>query len=262
MLQETLKNTRHGSPLGNERGGFCIVTVEHPSPGSVIMPKIIYKRNDIIGECIYLKDVEPYIPPSGKPMRKALFQCQKCEDKNEFIATINHVKSLRKKSCGCLINGEWNKTHGLSKHPLFDSWSTMKARCYNKNKESYHRYGGRGIVVCDEWLHDFKAYYDYVMNLPNAMAYGLTLDREDNDKDYEPNNMRWVTHHIQTANRGINKNNTSGYIGIGKQNGGWQARISVNNNAVRLGLFKTIDDAINARNKYIIDNNLTEYKLQ
>ena len=77
-------------------------------------------------------------------------------------------------------------------------WYSMVARCTNPNHKDYRWYGARGITVCPEWMESFDAYYAYVGDAP---APGLTLDRIDNDGNYEPGNVRWATKLEQTRNR-------------------------------------------------------------
>lgn len=82
---------------------------------------------------------------------------------------------------------------------LYHIWEKMKTRCYNRNSCNYHSYGGRGIKVCDEWVHNFSAFQEW------ALSHGyndtLQIDRIDNDGDYEPSNCRWVTHKKNNNNR-------------------------------------------------------------
>lgn len=88
----------------------------------------------------------------------------------------------------------------LSETRLYHTWEGMKTRCYNKNACNYHNYGGRGIKVCDEWLHNFKAFQEWALS--HGYDNTLRIDRIDNDKDYEPSNCRWVTNKENNNNRG------------------------------------------------------------
>lgn len=74
----------------------------------------------------------------------------------------------------------------------------MRRRCHNENEQNYHRYGGRGIVVCREWIY-YSKFKDWAMN--NGYDDNLEIDRIDNDKNYYPNNCRWVTHRENSRNR-------------------------------------------------------------
>ena len=82
----------------------------------------------------------------------------------------------------------------------------MKHRCSNSNNVAYKYYGGRGIEVYNEWKDDFKAFFDYIMKLPNAMKSGYSIDRINNDGNYEPGNVRWATHTDQMNNTRKQKN--------------------------------------------------------
>lgn len=114
-------------------------------------------------------------------------------------------QSLRNKtslSCGCWEK-EYKKalytTHGLKKHPLYGVWLGMKNRCYNKNKPfPYKDYGGRGIKVCDEWVNNFKQFYD---DMIDGYEKGLTLERKDVNGNYEKSNCCWITRSEQAKNR-------------------------------------------------------------
>ena len=76
----------------------------------------------------------------------------------------------------------------------------MKQRCSNPKGKSYHRYGGRGITVCEEWMEDSEAFYKWSMD--NGFEQGKHIDRIDNDKGYSPENCRWVTAKENMNNKG------------------------------------------------------------
>jgi hypothetical protein len=82
---------------------------------------------------------------------------------------------------------------------LYSVWSTMKMRCYNPKRDRYKNYGGRGIIVCDEWLHNPKAFIQWALN--NGYKQDLQIDRIDNDGNYEPSNCRFVTQTVNMRNR-------------------------------------------------------------
>ena len=90
------------------------------------------------------------------------------------------------------------KKHGLRDIPEYMAWSRMKSRCQNPNNLKYHRYGGRGIVVCDKWVEDFLAFYTDMGPRPSSKH---SLDRIDNDGNYEPGNCRWALPSVQSNNR-------------------------------------------------------------
>ena len=91
--------------------------------------------------------------------------------------------------------------HGLVNHPLNTLWCGMKERCQNPNAENYEWYGARGITVCQEW-QQFRPFYEWAV--ANGWEPGLTLDRIDVDKPYEPDNCRFITLKQQFRNRRSN----------------------------------------------------------
>ncbi len=82
-----------------------------------------------------------------------------------------------------------------------DIWQGIKQRCFNPNNKSYWNYGGRGITMFPAWVEDFQAFYDYVSQLEHFSDDGYTLDRINNNGNYEPNNLRWADKNTQDRNR-------------------------------------------------------------
>lgn len=125
---------------------------------------------------------------------KAMWLCQ-CECGNYTKVRGYDLRKNHIKSCGC-----WQrKTHGFNKTRLHITWGLMKDRCNNKNNMNFHNYGGRGIKVCREWNEKFICFYDWAMN--SGYKDNLTIDRIDNDGNYEPTNCRWVTMKEQGNNK-------------------------------------------------------------
>ena len=182
-----------------------------------------------------------------------LYECQYC--KNTFEAIFNNVKRGNTKSCGCFTT-KLNTTHGISQNKFYQTWYGMLQRCTNSIREDYKYYGARGVVVCGEWLdvRNFVAWAEKTYpNIEDA-----TLDRIDNNKGYSPENCRWVDKTTQVLNRRIMKNNKSGYVGViwNKRGRKWIANIGVNNKLINIGSFPTIEEAVQARDNYIIENKL------
>ena len=122
----------------------------------------------------------------------------------EKTAYIKQVKRGAIQSCGCMRTSTLanNATkHGMSKHPLYQTWDNMMRRCYNSKHPEYIRYGERGIVVCDEWKESPAAFFDHIGEKPTSEH---SIDRINNDGNYEPGNVRWAT----TAEQGLNKRST------------------------------------------------------
>ena len=194
---------------------------------------------------------------SKRKYRFGLYKCGYCG--NEFRASINSVKRGNTKSCGCYLKrraSETHKTHGLKNTRLYSIWSSMKMRAYNPKHKRYSDYGGRGITIREEWL-DIHNFYNWAMS--NGYSDGLSLDRIDNNGNYEPSNCRWTTKVIQARNQRKRRDNTSGYKGVYyyKRDGNYRAQICVNKEQVQLGRFSTPVEAGVAYNNYIIENKYT-----
>mgnify|MGYP000827348165 FL=1 len=132
---------------------------------------------------------------------KSQFLC-KCDCGREKIIPRNAFMSGGVKSCGCLLS-EKSKIratkHGLRFTRLYRIWCDMKSRCNAKTGKAYQLYVLRGISVCDEWKNNFQAFYNWAMS--NGYSDELTIDRINNDGNYEPTNCRWATYSEQNKNK-------------------------------------------------------------
>lgn len=143
----------------------------------------------------------------GKEGYNYIWKCQ-CECGDFKFVKSNDLRSGHIASCGCLrreLSIKRFTSHGLSKDRIFTVWVSIKARCLNCNSKAFKRYGGRGITMYPAWANDFQAFYDYVSKLPHFGEEGYTLDRINNDGNYEPDNIRWATVKKQARNRCSNR---------------------------------------------------------
>lgn len=122
----------------------------------------------------------------------------RCNCGVEKIYLLKNLKNGKTKSCGC-FHEEVMLKHGQSDKPIYNVYRGMIKRCYDLNHKSYKDYGGRGITVCDEWLGSFIPFYKWA--LVSGYENGLTLDRENNNGNYTPQNCRWVNLITQANNR-------------------------------------------------------------
>ena len=127
------------------------------------------------------------------------------------------------------------KTHGLCNHRLYDTYRDMINRCHNDDSRKYRNYGSRGISVCREWRSEKRGLTCFIKWAVNQgmwseelMDLGYTLDREDNDGNYEPSNCRFVNKTEQSLNRRVSAKNKSGYKRIHElKNGAWRVVIKI-----------------------------------
>lgn len=165
------------------------------------MPQII----DLVGQTFNALTAVKLI---GRRNKHTVYLC-KCKCGKETEVLSNNLRRGHTKSCGC--ESEKNKakfvesstSHGLSNHPLFESWIGMRNRCYYKKHNRYKNYGGKGITVCDEWKDNFQAFYDWAIK--NGWEKGLSIDRKKNYLNYCPENCKFSTTGEQNRNRTSNK---------------------------------------------------------
>lgn len=119
-------------------------------------------------------------------------------------ALVSGNNFRRTRSCGCLLREHAASldrshltTHGMSRSPTWRSWIAMRQRCYDKKQKCWKYYGGRGITVCDRWRFSFANFFADMGERPP----GASIDRIDNDGNYEPGNCRWATQKQQIANQ-------------------------------------------------------------
>ena len=215
---------------------------------------------DLIEEGL-VKDMTPRLV--GEPYKRrtsgestrlrlyALYECQYC--KNTFETMVQSVKAGITKSCGC-NSREAQTTHGMSHSKFYQTWYDMKRRCYDAKRRDYKWYGGKGITICEEWL-DPKVFINWC---EETYIEGMTLDRIDVDKNYQPSNCRWVDMSVQNSNKGIRETNTSGYTGVTwhKNVKRWCSTLRSQGVLINVGTFKDKIEAVIARDNYIIENGL------
>lgn len=154
-------------------------------------------------------------------------------------------------SCGCynaettskLFKKHGEGADGFSK--LYAVWKTMRMRCLNKNDKNYMNYGGRGIIICSEWMEKYKAFRDWA--LISGYKDGLSIDRINNNEGYSPENCRWTNRVEQARNRRIPSNNKTGVLGVVHRKGKYAVSIGLNYKKIHIGTYETLEQAKKAR---------------
>lgn len=230
-----------------------------------MLNRIKYKDEDLIGKRFGKLVVKNLFCKKDHDGHKRKWCKCKCDCGKETCVRVFDLLHENTKSCGCYKREKSSirsRTHNLSKHKLYHVWIDIIRRCYDTKRKSYVNYGGRGITICKEWKDDAGKFINWCLD--NGWKDGLTIDRINVNGNYEPNNVRFADRHIQSVNQRLSVRNKSGYKGVRRETKclTWRSYIDVNNHEYYLGSFKSKKEALEARNRFIIENNLTEYKIQ
>jgi len=205
------------------------------------MRQLIASVGDVFGRLTVIRDVyQRRIPRNKRVYTERWVSCQ-CVCGVEKDVRIDQLFNGTV-SCGCYAQEKVTK-HSSAGTPLYQCWINMRQRCTNPNSEAYKHYGGRGIVVCDEWQR-FEAFQQWATR--SGYTSDLTIHRVNNDLGYFPRNCCWIPKHENTRRKydlrvlGASWN---------KRLRKWQARIMVSGREYWLGLFDARKSAIDAYRK-------------
>lgn len=175
----------------------------------------------------------------GVRNRKAIWKCR-CDCGEYREVPTCHLRSGHTQSCGCYhaeISKTVNTTHGGRKERLYGIWAGIKNRCLNPNEPAYIHYGGRGIVICKEWLNSYDTFKKWALS--HGYEENLTIERINVNGNYEPSNCKWITKAAQNYNKTDNVFITyNGETKILKQ---WADEFGIPKETIRGRLLRGVD---------------------
>lgn len=195
------------------------------------------------GRLTVLKRASDATNTYGRPIARWAARCE-C-GKSTIVRGIKLTGGVTQ-SCGCLHRerfAEARRTHGLRRTREYNIWAHIKNRCLNPADARFHLWGGRGITICDEWRDNFLAFYADMGECPP----GMSIDRIDNDRGYEPGNCRWATPSQQSNNlRTVRRLTHNGKTATLTE---WAAKWGCSRDAIKLRLkrgqsFATVAEAL------------------
>jgi len=211
------------------------------------MAEIIEMKGQRYGRLLVLSKAK------AEPNQHTRWNCA-CDCGKQISIVGKSLRSGVTTSCGCfhqelrrlsIKHGQARKTGCTDE---YRAWCAMKRRCYNEKDASFERYGGNGIVVCDEWLGErgFDNFYKDMGKRPSAKH---SLDRINGMKGYFKDNCRWASRLVQSINKKVSKANVTGVKGVQfvKATGRYKAAIKIFGKEKSLGLFSTLEEAISVR---------------
>lgn len=207
------------------------------------------------GRLTVIEKAKSKTSPSGA--KRAMWKC-KCDCGNETVVWSYSLIKGRTQSCGCLhlesfadVTRKYKVTHGGSKERLYRVWRDILSRCNNPNDIEFHNYGGRGITICSQW-EDYAVFREWAINsgYDSDAEYGeKTIDRIDVNKNYSPDNCRWVD--IQAQNNNQRRNRRITYNGETMTMAQWAKRIGISSSGLmhRLNNGWPLDEALTRKSQ-------------